>query len=539
MLITACLSINSYAQVSFKSPIIYKTGSWAEVLAVGDINSDKKNDVILGTAQYGDPSNDFCIFIYLQDSTGNLIQSHKIKYGASSIRCIDIGDLNGDSKNDLAIGYGDSVRILQQNPTGTLFLLEPLYSGKSVDGLSIGDVDGDGKNDIAVSHWNDPFIKIFYSDDSGLTPISYGAQNAGWDQILIARLGDDTENSVIYMRGQGMLDDLTVFKINSQRTTDTIFSMNSLSGRGFDVGDIDGDGGNEIVMSVGSNNNSGLAIWKKFLYAPDTILPRPWANFESVKIKNLDCETEREISTFASCCNNLFIESFKDTTIKVTVPYQSHVWPQGLCVADINSDGLSDFLLANYNVGLVVILNDSELATDTVVLDTIREVRTIGTHEEFAVNIRSDTTDSCIITITDSSFVRTDTLSIHTYVKMQAHSINICGDTVKKEIFKIVLSDSIIILTDTIHKFSVDTQFVDTGIHDVESDDFSFFPNPARDYVKIKSKIPLHGFLFDFKGDKVCDFQTQENKYTLNVIHLARGNYILVIGCSAKKLVLE
>jgi hypothetical protein len=49
------------------------TGSWPEAVAIGDVNGDGLNDVVLVTSSYFSPDNDYKLFVFLQDTSGALL----------------------------------------------------------------------------------------------------------------------------------------------------------------------------------------------------------------------------------------------------------------------------------------------------------------------------------------------------------------------------------------------------------------------------------------------------------------------------------
>ena len=56
----------------FKSYEAYPTGSWPEAVAIGDVNGDGRNDVVLVTSFYFDAEHDYKLFVFLQDASGVL-----------------------------------------------------------------------------------------------------------------------------------------------------------------------------------------------------------------------------------------------------------------------------------------------------------------------------------------------------------------------------------------------------------------------------------------------------------------------------------
>ena len=100
---------NLNAQISFAPYQIIPTGSFPQVVAVGDLNNDGLNDVVLGTGIYFDPSNDCKLIVFYQNSTGTLNSAVKYPYPYSSptILGIAIADVNNDYLNDIVFCFND------------------------------------------------------------------------------------------------------------------------------------------------------------------------------------------------------------------------------------------------------------------------------------------------------------------------------------------------------------------------------------------------------------------------------------------------
>ena len=173
---TGCLAANADYIITGENTSNYFGSS----LAIGDMNSDGKNDLVVGAYQYGGGGGR--VYLFLQDSTlwgtsscttgcyantADYIISGGIYFGQS----LAIGDLSGDGKNDLAVGsqaYSTNtgtVAIFIQDSTlwGSISCTTTCsyinadyiitgeasnnYFGRS---LAIGDLNTDGKGDLVV-----------------------------------------------------------------------------------------------------------------------------------------------------------------------------------------------------------------------------------------------------------------------------------------------------------------------------------------------------------------------------------------------------
>ncbi|ANU06735.1 FG-GAP repeat domain-containing protein [Paraurantiacibacter namhicola] len=72
---------------------------------------------------------------------------------------IAVGDMDGDGRDEIAIGLWDSDRVHILSPEGAL--LGTIAACFRPVGLAIGDVDGDGRGDLVAGCWEEPRVMLF------------------------------------------------------------------------------------------------------------------------------------------------------------------------------------------------------------------------------------------------------------------------------------------------------------------------------------------------------------------------------------------
>ena len=106
------------SQIQFAPYETYETISDSNPVCIGDLNNDGLNDVatVTSVAHFTDHTNDYKIFVYLQNASGQLALPVKYDYqnASTTVECLKICDLNNDGLNDVALGSW-ILRMSKQN----------------------------------------------------------------------------------------------------------------------------------------------------------------------------------------------------------------------------------------------------------------------------------------------------------------------------------------------------------------------------------------------------------------------------------------
>jgi Zn-dependent metalloprotease len=365
----------------FRPYVQYNCGGNSYGVGAGDFNSDGKTDAALSVNS--GPGFQHTLLIFLQDNNGNLAQPVSYAAGERS-EYLAVGDLNHDGRDDVVTldNSDGTLSVYLQNNSGTLNNPVPYTTNTGPDAIAVGDITGDGRDDVVVSHWNSATIGIFTQKVDGTlnTMLTYPSIQGGRDDIAIGDVNGDGLNDVVKMHGQGVTETLLVYTQKSTHTLNAYYSISNCAydcgGRGIEIGDITGDGRQDLVMSFGGNGNSAkIAVFPQgqngslqtsVIYASHDI-PSP------VEISDMNSDNKSDVIVLHSgwVTAGIYSQQINGTLGAETlypIPYKSWYYPQDISIGDVNNDGLSDVLVAD-GTGLVVLYRRSP-GPDTILSES-------------------------------------------------------------------------------------------------------------------------------------------------------------------------
>jgi fibronectin type 3 domain-containing protein len=353
----------------------YPVGSWPEAVAIGDVTGDGRNDVVMTTSFYFDPANDYRLWVFAQTADGNL--AAPVSYATASTysdraASVAIGDVTGDDRADVLLGLGGlGVELFPQLPSGELgaSTLTPTIDS---DRIRLGHLDADGDLDVAGIGWGSNTVTVLLNDGTGAFggAAAYPAQHAGYDDLEVADVTNDGLDDLVVMSGQAYAvpNISVVAQLESGGfgpPAEYSIGSNVLS-HGIGVGDVNGDGLNDVVASYGGNTPTSWIA--RFAGTEAGTLEAPYSFSsddipEPIDVADFDLDGDADIVTLhgghvrAGVYRQIPGGSMGYEEL-YPIPYASHYEPHGLAVGDISSDGSPDVVLADYNNGLVVLRNN-------------------------------------------------------------------------------------------------------------------------------------------------------------------------------------
>ena len=349
-------------------------GSWPDAVAIGDVTGDGRNDVVMTTHFNFDDANDYRLWVFAQAGDGTL--SPPVSYPTAATHSngphsVSIGDITGDGKADVVLGVaGLGVQVFPQLATGSLgtpILTATANSGK----VRLGQLNGDGRLDVAAVGWGTNTASVLLSDGNGglQAPVEYAAQHAGYEDLEVADVTGDGRDDLVVMSGQSYavpnISVLAQLPSGGFGPAAEYRVGTSVNTQGIGVGDVTGDGRNDIVASYGGNRPSSfVAVFAQTssgtlaapVSSPSYDIPEP------VDVADVDLDGRADVVTLHGGWQQagVYRQQMNGPLAGeelYAIPYASHYNPHGLAVGDVNGDGSPDVVLADYNNGLVVLRN--------------------------------------------------------------------------------------------------------------------------------------------------------------------------------------
>ena len=229
---------------SFARPANYPTGRGPSNVAIGDLNGDSKPD--LATANSGGNT----VSVLLNQGGGGFAGKRDNATGRLPVS-VAIGDLNGDGKADMATANlnAQSVSVLLNKGDGSFETRRDYATGSTSVDVVIGDLDGDGKPDLVTANQIGNSVSVLlnrgggsfgasvnYSTGSFAISVAIGDLNGDGKQDLATANFENSTASVLLNRGDGTF----------RTRHDLLTGEDPVS---IAIGDLNGDGAPELMTA--------------------------------------------------------------------------------------------------------------------------------------------------------------------------------------------------------------------------------------------------------------------------------------------------
>ena len=330
-------------------------GSWAEAVAIGDVDGDRLEDVVVTTSAYFDEANDHRVFVYRQRNDGSLAAPVKYKYTESIYRyrvAVALGDLNEDGALDIVTGHHDGLFVLISNGSGGFAerTLTPPATTQypECSTLAIVDIDADGHLDIVGGRFG---ATLFYGDGLGgfASMISLPMAEGGYEDIKAGDVTGDGKPDLVTVGG----GNLVVFPNDGNRGigSGVFYSppTNNWPLGAVALGDFDGDDLSDVVVSVAANRpEASLYLYRQDASGRLQSTPTRMASYDipqALIARDLDRDGRQDLLVghdgwYAIGRYMQGASGLDNSELLNAVAFNGG--PQALAAGDINDDGCSD-----------------------------------------------------------------------------------------------------------------------------------------------------------------------------------------------------
>jgi hypothetical protein len=356
----------------FLPPAIFAVSARSEALAIGDVNGDGRDDVVVVTRWAANlEDDDMAIYVFLQDSSGVL--QPPMRYSGGNGSSVGIADLNNDGRADVVVTAQDGIGVFLQNSGGTL-APEVIYQSNHSSftnsyKLATGDFNNDGRKDVAAIDWgtqsND--VDVFLQSDNGtLDPaLAYQVTHTGYDDIDVGDLDSDGLQDLVVMSGQSSSSQIgIIFQTSGGTFSAPVYYDLGVSEmtRGVAVGDVNDDGLDDVVVTYGGDEPKSQ-IARCLQTSTGTLVqavayPSGGCPF-AVEVGDINFDAKKDIVVLMRCANGVGVSLQRpDGSVlpQALYPFEDiQGWnPHAMRVGDLNGDGWDDVALVEPQFGLVV-----------------------------------------------------------------------------------------------------------------------------------------------------------------------------------------
>jgi FG-GAP-like repeat/PASTA domain len=254
---------------TFRGKRDYRTGRGPNSVAIGDLNGDRKPDLATANIYQSGHSKAYTVSVLLNRGGGRFRAPRDYRTGENP-DSIAIGDINGDRKPDLVnANEENTVSVLLNKGNGSLRARREYRTGPGPFDVGIADLNADGKLDLVTTNVNPsgdrPTVSVLLNRGGGRFPARREYRTRWISALAIGDLNGDLKPdlvvgdpggfvSVLLNRGDGRFQAKLDYRVEAK------LKYQSAGGNSVTIGDLNGDGNVDLATSNGDNDTVSVLI---------------------------------------------------------------------------------------------------------------------------------------------------------------------------------------------------------------------------------------------------------------------------------------
>lgn len=236
--------------------------------AVGDIDGDGRNEVLMATGYNFGGADQFKLLVYRRQNDGTWAPPQRYDtpagYGGETLSII-VADLDGQGRNAVVLTGGGSIQILRRQSDGTLAVSQTLTSGSNY-AVRVADMNGDGRPDLVGRPFMGSAIHVWYQapDGSFGSPVAIPVDAPGFGDLAVGDINGDGRPDIV-VAGIEALPGRSIAVLLQQ--PDGTFAAPAYSAppdgafvEGVAIGDVNGDGRADVVFALPYDSAIGVML---------------------------------------------------------------------------------------------------------------------------------------------------------------------------------------------------------------------------------------------------------------------------------------
>jgi len=342
----------------------HAVGSWADAVAIGDVDGDGRDDVVITTTWSPDEENNHKVFVFFQQSDGSLSAPRRFAYPGADETGLAVADLDGDGREEIIVGHFAGISVLRWSRRSAQATMHTQsYPGEvwAVD-VAVVDVDRDGHPDVFAQGWSEGAV-VYFGDGQGsfARRVQIPTPADGWNDLEAGDLNADGHDDVVVISGQGVTNAYVYYNDGSDDLSPAIELDPNPEDSTFlgtvAIGDLDGDGRNDLVTA---RDVSSLSLFRQLptgsLAAAEPIA----AGFSPgpMLATDMDGDGRDDLVAMQGDGVGVYLQSAAGLGASTTYPVPSDRQrnSQSLATGDLNGDGCQDVAIAGSSANLLAVL---------------------------------------------------------------------------------------------------------------------------------------------------------------------------------------